>query len=421
MAAVLGVGLGTVPADASARADLDAVRVYAHSSGVLTGHDFPADSVLRLSSGNALLSVPDTVTTDSTGHLSVAYHADAALGQGQVQLTARATTSGFTFSDYLDTGRAQLDNAFPSQIVYQAGTVHAVIQGFAADEPITVSCPCSPVLPRAVVTDGSGAADFDVHVAGPRHTDDTRLTVTGSLSGRAVSAPFTFVTSSAVGPQRIPDLVSNTRMFSVSAANGTIEVDQTIGTITAGWQLVAPYRGTSGNLFLQSDGNLVVRDNAGRALWQSHTAGAGPDLSLTMQDDGNLVLRAPTGRALWVSGTFLIALTSGQSMHAGESLRGSSYSTQMQSGGNLVLSDRALNPPLVEWASRTQGAGAVATVQSDGNLVVRLPSGRAAWSTGTAGRCPAPRLSQQFDGNLVLRSTATGTACWASGTRQRTA
>ena len=49
--------------------------IYANSSGVLTGHDFPADTVLQLTSSDVALSLPDTTTTDDSGHLSVAYHA----------------------------------------------------------------------------------------------------------------------------------------------------------------------------------------------------------------------------------------------------------------------------------------------------------------------------------------------------------
>ena len=281
-----------------------------------------------------------------------------------------------------------------------------------------MSCPCAPVLATAVVTDGVGSADVDVRVGGPRHTDDTELTVRGSLSGRAVSASFDFVTAAAVGPQDILDLQSPSRMFTVRSLNTAIEVDQTVGNTSTIWRALGP-DGRYGHMTLQSDGNLVVRDSADRPIYQSQTAGAGPDVSLTMQDDGNLVLRAPTGRALWVSGTYLFALTAGQSIHPSQSLHGSAYATQMQTDGDLVISDFGINPPFIMWASHTRGAGTVATLQSDGNLVLRLPNGRAVWATGTAGRCPAPRLTQQFDGNLVLRS-GTGHACWASGSVQRT-
>lgn len=66
--------------------------------------------------------------------------------------------------------------------------------------------------------------------------------------------------------------------------------------------------GTAGNpgarFVLQSDGNLVVRSKAGKALWNSGTAKAGSPTYLTLQDDGNVVLRDQrTQKAVWSTGT----------------------------------------------------------------------------------------------------------------------
>ncbi|GAA5524053.1 hypothetical protein Maes01_00605 [Microbulbifer aestuariivivens] len=64
--------------------------------------------------------------------------------------------------------------------------------------------------------------------------------------------------------------------------------------------------GTSGSgairLRLQSDGNLVMRDADGKAVWSSRTDGTGAD-RLTLQDDGDLVLRDSNGNTVWASGT----------------------------------------------------------------------------------------------------------------------
>ena len=87
------------------------------------------------------------------------------------------------------------------------------------------------------------------------------------------------------------------------------------------------------SLAVQNDGNLVVYDTQGRALWSSRTYG-NPGASLRMQSDGNLVLYATSGRALWSSRTY----------------------------GN-------------------GGAGLV--MQNDGNLVLYSSAGRPLWSTGT--------------------------------------
>ena len=90
-----------------------------------------------------------------------------------------------------------------------------------------------------------------------------------------------------------------------------------------------------------------------------------------LQGDGNLVLRNASGTALWTSGT-----------------NGSrAQSLNMQSDGNLVLRN-ASSTSL--WSSGTNGSRAVKVVmQSDGNLVMRTASGTAVWATGTGGGSPA--------------------------------
>ena len=55
-----------------------------------------------------------------------------------------------------------------------------------------------------------------------------------------------------------------------------------------------------------------------------------------------------------------------------------------------------------------------ATMQGDGDLVVRTKSGTPVWHSGTAGNAGAT-LRVQDDGNVVIYST-TGIALWATGT-----
>ena len=54
-------------------------------------------------------------------------------------------------------------------------------------------------------------------------------------------------------------------------------------------------------LVCQSDGNLVLYQAGGGALWDSGTWGH-PGSAAYMQDDGNLVVYA-SGRPVWDSGT----------------------------------------------------------------------------------------------------------------------
>ena len=55
-------------------------------------------------------------------------------------------------------------------------------------------------------------------------------------------------------------------------------------------------------LELQSDGNLVVYDRNGAALWASRTAG-NPGARLAIQNDGNLVIYSSGNKMVWTSGT----------------------------------------------------------------------------------------------------------------------
>lgn len=88
-------------------------------------------------------------------------------------------------------------------------------------------------------------------------------------------------------------------------------------------------------LAFQPDGNLVVYNPNGVAVWNSMTGGKGAT-RLSLQPDGNLVIYAGT-RALWASGT----------------------------QGN---------------------PGAMFSVQADGNVVLYSVYGKPLWQTGTTGR-----------------------------------
>jgi pseudomonalisin len=89
--------------------------------------------------------------------------------------------------------------------------------------------------------------------------------------------------------------------------------------------------------------------------------------NLVMQDDGNLVLYQANGPALWATGTNGIAIR-----HA-----------VMQRDGNLVLYDYAGRP---RWASGTHGnPGALLYVQCDGNVVIYKPN-VPVWATNTVQR-----------------------------------
>jgi len=87
------------------------------------------------------------------------------------------------------------------------------------------------------------------------------------------------------------------------------------------------------------------------------------EAELIMQSDGNLVVYDETGRARWPTGT---------------NTKGGKYAT-FQTDGNLVVRDFFGNPV---WASGTSGISpGMLAMQADGNLVI-YP--RAIWATGTS-------------------------------------
>jgi surface antigen len=89
--------------------------------------------------------------------------------------------------------------------------------------------------------------------------------------------------------------------------------------------------------------------------------------TLQFQNDGNLVLTNKSGQALWATGS-----------------EGKAAILVMQADGNLVMySDR--RQPI--WASNTSGnPGAFISLQNDGNLVIYQKNrAKALWSTNTSG------------------------------------
>jgi hypothetical protein len=64
------------------------------------------------------------------------------------------------------------------------------------------------------------------------------------------------------------------------------------------WSSGLSYRSSGVYMYMQGDGNLVVRDETGDALWRSRTAGY-IGSSLSLDDNGTAVIRSPDGTLLW--------------------------------------------------------------------------------------------------------------------------
>ncbi|MGW2402676.1 hypothetical protein ACWCYY_39650 [Kitasatospora sp. NPDC001664] len=171
---------------------------------------------------------------------------------------------------------------------------------------------------------------------------------------------------------------------------------------------------------LQTDGNLVIRDAAGAPVWSSETWGAA-GVRLVVQTDGDLVLYDVDGVVRWTTGTRFdgpwtppgTVVPSGRTVRSGETVESAAARLVMQPDGNLVLYSKATGN--ARWSTKTWGNnGATATVQSDGNVVVKAADGRALWASGTWTQRNA-RLVVQDDLDLVVRATD-GRGAWASGT-----
>ena len=181
----------------------------------------------------------------------------------------------------------------------------------------------------------------------------------------------------------------------------------------------------------QCQGNLVLYDANGKALWATPTATQGPS-RLVMQNGGNLVLYRDTGNssvATWGTGSQCEPLTTTDRLQSGDCMaRGGiklhspdgRFTLWLQNAGNLVL----YQGTTVLWAVQTQQTATDVTSgggwlinQSDGNLVLfpNIVNNTALFQTRTGGNGPSTLILQN-DGNLVLYRNSDNKPIWSSGT-----
>lgn len=162
---------------------------------------------------------------------------------------------------------------------------------------------------------------------------------------------------------------------------------------------------TGARVAMQTDGNMVLYDAAGRARWSSGTWGH-PGSTAMLRSGGTLTIEQSDGRTLWSSGAAV--LQGGQTLNPGNWMfaAGGQLKLVMQTDGNLVVYRRGL----ALWSTRTNAhRGAYATMQTDGNLVVyqgRTPL----WHSHTWAN-PGSAAALQPDGYLVVYSPI-GTPLW---------
>lgn len=165
------------------------------------------------------------------------------------------------------------------------------------------------------------------------------------------------------------------------------------------------------------NGLRLLKTEGGAQTWSVETQNALLS-GLEIQDDGNLVLKDTGGIALWTSGTIgyngnthraTYGLNSGQVILPGEFIRSGNwkYHLILQGDGNLVLYPPS-GPAL--WSSATN-SGTFLGMQGDGNLVLYNANKVPVWHTGTNGHTNA-HFRVQDDGNIVVYNTA-GQAVWS--------
>ncbi|MHA3700998.1 hypothetical protein ACXR2U_02345 [Jatrophihabitans sp. YIM 134969] len=182
---------------------------------------------------------------------------------------------------------------------------------------------------------------------------------------------------------------------------------------------------TPTSLQFQRDGNVVLRDSAGKALWATGTAGK-PAAYFDVYGNGQVVTQDVAGHILSAHGRAETGIPgvviNRASTPATFTDAGPFRSLAVQSDGNVVVYD-VVTPRHVVWSTGTAGAGPVRLIaQNDGNLVLRqIATGRAVWASDSHGPQAYYQFDLQDDGNIVLYRTdgiRRVQAVWSTGTRR---
>jgi hypothetical protein len=189
------------------------------------------------------------------------------------------------------------------------------------------------------------------------------------------------------------------------------------------WESNIPVASGANHAIMQADGNFVLYNNLGIAIWATNTSG-NPGAYLRLQSTGELNIYSAANQPIWSS----TRLLPGQALFifGGNNVTTPVYGQGIYSpNGNYQISiDPYKSGALTWWYRGTPGwnqggAGLFGAVpdhvimQTDGNLVL-YSGGEAVWSSGTSGN-PGAQAVLQNDGNFVIYS-ASGRALWNTGT-----
>jgi hypothetical protein len=182
-------------------------------------------------------------------------------------------------------------------------------------------------------------------------------------------------------------------------------------------------KGANPTLAVQSDGNIVLRDGSGKALWATGTTGVNASVAFGLVfSNGELSAIGKTGAVVWSTKTALVSRK--DSVVAELQSSSLQYDLSMQQDGNLVIRHLSGGKATAIWSTGTNlpkvTTKPVVLVLQDNDNLVAYAGSKVLWNSKTTQASPGvPVLEMQSDGNLVLREiTADGKlkVLWASGT-----
>lgn len=242
-----------------------------------------------------------------------------------------------------------------------------------------------------------------------------RVTMTGKHTSGTSPTAVVWVAGSVLPPRTVmtagDTLLSNGGSYQfdvLSNGNLVIQVASTLRTI---WSF-----GTGGHpgawVVLKPNGNLVEHTADGKVLKSTHTGGHKPGgFKLTMREYSNLAITGPDGHAWWLSNTINPELASGETLQPQQYLTSANkqYKMMMQAAGDLVIQDLSSGDTI--WDTGTTVDDSRLIMRTDGDLVVLGPGGALQWASNTTGH-PGAIATLQSDGDLVI--TDDGHEIWAS-------
>jgi len=233
---------------------------------------------------------------------------------------------------------------------------------------------------------------------GSSTTFTVSINKTGGFTGAvtlSVPAPPSGITPSFSGNiltvKTDPNMATGPVIITIQGTNGSV-------THTTAVTLNVNPQCSVACVSMQTDGNFVLYNASGQALWSSATSGSGAQI-VRVQDDGNLVLYAVTKIAGGVYATPSLGPFPPQTCKIGTIL----HAQQFMWSGQCITSPK--------------GQYFLYMSPVDGNLFIYdIAQGHGTWNAaGTPGN-PGDFLNFQTDGNLVVYNSAGNTVLWQTTT-----